>query len=138
MKIQAIIVDIDGTVAIKGDRDIYDGSKAHLDTPNKPVIRVVEAIFDTGIEVVFTSGRWEQYREVTESWLETNINISYSDLFLRADGDYRADHVIKKEIYHSKIEPIYDIQFILDDRDSVVKMWRSLELPCFQVAEGNF
>lgn len=26
------LVDIDGTVAIKGDRDIYDGSKAHLDT----------------------------------------------------------------------------------------------------------
>ena len=27
---------------------------------------------------------------------------------------------------------------VVDDRDKVVKMWRSLQLPCFQVNEGSF
>lgn len=138
MKTDAIIVDIDGTVAIKGDRDIYDGSKAHLDTPNHPVIIVVGALFDAGIEVVFTSGRWERFREITEVWLKKNIKINYSDLFLRADGDYRGDHIVKEEIYRQKIEPIYNVLFVIDDRDTVSRMWRSLGLTCLQVAEGNF
>jgi hypothetical protein len=27
---------------------------------------------------------------------------------------------------------------IFDDRDRVVAMWRSLGIPCFQVAKGDF
>jgi hypothetical protein len=38
---RAIIVDIDGTLAIKGDRDIFDYSKVHLDLPNKPIVDLV-------------------------------------------------------------------------------------------------
>lgn len=32
----------------------------------------------------------------------------------------------------------YDVRVVLDDRDSVVKMWRSLGLTCLQVALGEF
>ena len=66
------------------------------------------------------------------------MDVYYSDLFMRADGDYRADSIVKEEIYHDKIEPVYNVLLVLDDRDSVVKMWRSLGLTCLQVAEGNF
>ena len=31
-----------------------------------------------------------------------------------------------------------NVLFILDDRNGVVEMWRSLGLKCLQVAEGNF
>jgi hypothetical protein len=30
------------------------------------------------------------------------------------------------------------VRLVLDDRNSVVKMWRSLGLECWQVAEGDF
>ena len=33
---------------------------------------------------------------------------------------------------------INDIFLVVDDRDRVVKLWRSLGLTTFQVAEGNF
>jgi len=138
MKIDAIIVDVDGTIAIKGDRHIYDGSLVHLDTPNKPIVQIVESLYISGFDIVITTGRWEQFREQTEAWLEANLDVDYSDLFMRADGDYRADSIIKEEIYHDKIEPVYNVLLVLDDRDSVVKMWRSLELTCLQVAYGDF
>ena len=138
MKTDAIIVDVDGTIAIKGDRHIYDGSLVHLDTPNEPIVKVVDSLYVYGFDVVFTTGRWEQFRKQTEDWLEANMDVYYSDLFMRADGDYRADSIVKEEIYHDKIEPVYNVLLVLDDRDSVVKMWRSLGLTCLQVAEGNF
>jgi hypothetical protein len=32
----------------------------------------------------------------------------------------------------------FDVQFVLDDRDQVVEMWRAMGLTCLQVAPGNF
>ena len=32
----------------------------------------------------------------------------------------------------------YNVHFVLDDRQQVVDMWRSLGLTVFQVAEGDF
>ncbi|WP_446680100.1 phosphatase domain-containing protein [Cellulomonas biazotea] len=36
------------------------------------------------------------------------------------------------------IEPHFDVIGVVDDRRSVVEMWRSRGLVCFQVAEGDF
>ena len=43
-----------------------------------------------------------------------------------------------KEIYDNELKGKYNIKFIVDDRDQVVKMWRSLGLTVLQCAEGNF
>src|SRR5690242_417742 len=39
----AVLVDVDGTVALMGDRSPYDETRLHLDAPNPPVIAVVRA-----------------------------------------------------------------------------------------------
>jgi hypothetical protein len=36
------------------------------------------------------------------------------------------------------IRPNYDVKYVIDDRDQVVDMWRSLGLRVLQVAPGNF
>jgi hypothetical protein len=59
-------------------------------------------------------------------------------LFMRKQHDNRADWIVKKELFVDEISNIYDVKFVLDDRQQVVDMWRSLGLTCFQVAEGNF
>jgi hypothetical protein len=59
-------------------------------------------------------------------------------LFMRKSGDYRKDSVVKKEIYERHIKEDFNVEFVLDDRDQVVKMWREQGLVCLQVAEGNF
>ena len=42
------------------------------------------------------------------------------------------------EIFENDIRPYYNIDYVLDDRNQVVEMWRSIGLTCLQVAEGNF
>ena len=57
---------------------------------------------------------------------------------MRQNSDRRPDDVIKAEIYETCIEPYYNVLYVFDDRDRVVKMWREKGLTCLQVAEGNF
>ena len=137
----AIICDIDGTIAIKGDRDIYDSSKVYLDTVNKPVFDLLKMV-PVGVKIIFCSGREDVCGEQTCDWLDQNVlsplNRTVDRMLMRKTGDHRKDSIVKEEIYHEHIENRYNILFVLDDRDQVVQMWRQQGLTCLQVADGNF
>lgn len=139
MKTPAIIVDIDGTIAKMVDRGPFEWSKVGSDQPIEPIINLVHLLSDF-YPILFLSGRDEICRPQTEKWLEQNTYIkSYSKLFMRPQGNNEKDSIIKRRIYDTKIKNVYDVKYVLDDRDQVVKMWREeLGLTCLQVAYGNF
>ena len=135
----AWLVDVDGTLALHPQRDPYDWRNADGDVPNRPVVTAVQALAEhSGIDAILAiTGRHERAREVTIRWFEAH-NVPFSRLFMRSDGDYRADEVIKEELFRNQVEPNYDVIGVIDDRDKVVMMWRRLGLVCFQVAQGDF
>lgn len=140
MKPKAIICDIDGTIAKRGDRSPYDMTKVGEDTVNVPVALIIRAMYSVGFSIVFTSGRDESARYATHQWLEENIDIMHFDLLLRDLGDNRDDATVKKEMLDS-VRAVYDITMAFDDRNRVVDMWRDNGVPCFQVCsreEGDF
>jgi hypothetical protein len=57
---------------------------------------------------------------------------------MRLLGDQRKDSVVKREIFDREVRDHYRIVGVFDDRAQVVRMWRSLGLTVFQVAEGDF
>ncbi len=144
MKPKAIIVDIDGTLANCEHR------RAHLDDKNWPAFygamgddtlnawceQLIGAL-RCELTVILCSGRPEDYRRVTETWL-TFHEIGYDHLFMRGTGDYRKDSIVKEEILHREILPKWDIVFAVDDRKQVVEMWRKNGIVCLQCAEGDF
>lgn len=141
----AIIVDLDGTLALLNNRDPYNASVCNeTDTINEPVkflmdiIGYVEILNGVYVEILIISGRHGIYEKETRQWLEDN-DVNYDELFMRKPNDHRDDPVIKKEIYNEHIKGKYNIKFVLDDRDRVVDFWRKeLKLPCFQVWYGDF
>ena len=133
---EAIIVDLDGTLAHHEHRDPYDWRSADGDTID-PIVEEIVNAFSKRYTIIICSGRPEPSREININWLSF-YNIPYNKMFLRKRKDTRADYVIKKEIYEKYIEPNYRIKFVLDDRDSVVEMWRSKGLKCLQVEPGDF
>lgn len=133
----AIIVDIDGTVALKGDRSPYDETRVSEDKPNYPVTAAVWALYERGYKVIFCSGRTEACREDTEAWIRDNIGTYTFELYMRAIGDKRRDDLVKLELF-DKFRDRFDICAVFDDRQQVVDMWRSLGLTVFQVAPGDF
>jgi len=135
MKLTAIMVDIDGTLAHMNGRSPYDPSKYHEDTVDPAIRNIVNRYTD--VDVIVCSGRDDTYYDVTAKWLDDN-GIEYDRLLMRKAGDNREDSIVKWELYQTEIEPNSNVLFVLDDRNRVVNMWRKNGLKCLQVAEGDF
>lgn len=137
----AVLVDLDGTVALL-DRSPYDETCVITDRPNTPVVGTVRALVAAGHTPVFMSGRTEGCRADTATWLIEHIGPEWvrsaPELHMRAVGDTRPDAAVKRELFDARIRHRYDVRLVLDDRDSVVALWRSMGLTCLQVADGNF
>lgn len=133
----AIVIDIDGTVALKGARDPFDESLVHQDRPNAAVITVVRHLVDQGFHPVFLSGRSDGCFAATAKWLNKHV-VKHFDLYMRKAGDYRKDCHMKMELFDKHVRDQYNVLCVFDDRNQVVDMWRDLGLTCMQVAEGDF
>lgn len=147
----AYLCDIDGTVAQMMGRAPFEWHRVGDDRPNVPVIRVIRVIKQV-YPVIFASGRMEQCRALTRTWLSANVCahrpppqqpaacFCHSVLWMRQDDDFRPDAVVKREMfsgsarYPSPISAQYDIAGVFDDRLKVIKMWRELGLTVFDVA----
>lgn len=143
MENDLIICDIDGTIALRredrqGCRGPFDWDRVDEDEPNPAVVALVKLLYSSGYDIVFMSGRMRQCSAKTRQWLDRHVGVSYS-LYMRADDDYRPDTVVKREMYEMYIPSYCAPAFVLDDRNSVVKMWREeLKLTVLQVADGDF
>lgn len=138
------IVDIDGTMTTgPKDRSPYDWSKVGQDDPRWPVVELVERIMmqHPSSRIIFLSGRDGSCYDITEEWLRRLFADEFDgqwSLIMRKEGDNRKDSVVKRELFDQHIRNQYNVRLVLDDRDQVVKMWRSLGLTCLQVDYGNF
>jgi predicted kinase len=138
---KCIIVDIDGTVAEKGNRSPFDWLRVGEDTPKLPIIRLVKVLKTVGYEVIFFSGRDGICQPQTLDWLCLHLEWQMTDfhLFMRTPNDSRKDSIIKKELFDAHIKDKYFVDFVIDDRNQVVDMWRQvLGLTCLQVDYGDF
>lgn len=134
-----IIVDIDGTLAHRCDRQWFDYSKVDEDALDITVDGIVRSYAKMGYIILIVSGRegTAECLSKTHAWLKKH-NIPFYDLMMRKEGDFRRDSIVKKEIYDNDIKGKFDVEFVLDDRQQVVDMWREIGLKCLQVAPGNF
>ncbi|SFI73729.1 hypothetical protein [Celeribacter neptunius] len=139
--------DIDGTLADIAHRRTYlertpkdwksFKSKLHLDHPVPEVISAVQSLRRAGWQIVLMTGRDAASRKVTRAWLKSH-EVPYDAMFMRPDGDYRRDDLVKADLLAQARAEGYEPDLIFDDRDQVVAMWRAQGLFCIQVAEGDF
>ena len=140
------VFDMDGTLAlVEHRRKLLDGTrpdwhsfnKASLFDPlNDAVANTLRALYSAGFKIWIVSGRSDIAELETRGWL-TKYNVPYHHLLMRSASDNRADDILKKE-WALQYDFVDTVLAVFDDRNSVVKMWRELGIPCFQVAEGDF
>lgn len=135
----AFLVDIDGTLAhMNGKRGPFDWKSVGVDDPDEVIVDIVNNLsFDPEVyNVIVMSGRDEVCRRETEEWLTGLVHFDH--LFMRPEGDMRKDNIVKAELFDNYVRDNFDVRFVLDDRNQVVDMWRSMGIKCLQVQEGNF
>lgn len=131
------IVDVDGTLALMQDRSPYAWHKVGEDLPNTVVVSFVKDLIANGHNVIIASGRDGVCRAETQAWLDEHVSPGIQ-LLMRTEKDPRPDTIVKHELFNENIKGKYHVRLVLDDRNSVVRLWRGLGLKCWQVAEGDF
>lgn len=143
---KCIWVDIDGTAANTDHRQRFMDlpkkdwkgffGEMHLDSAHVWCRDIVNTMRQNHI-IVFASGRPDNYKEVTKTWLEDN-KFQYDHLFMRPRQDSRKDDIVKEIILDYEVKTRYDLSFCIDDRKQVVDKLRSRGITVLQCAEGNF
>lgn len=141
---KAVIFDIDGTLAdlshrvhhIRNRPANWDKflSECINDKLIEPIARLANSLYQNEHAILLVSGRSDVVRKETIEWMEKH-DISFDDLYMRKAGDYRQDYIIKAEILDEILASGYEIEFVVDDRDQVVDMWRNRGLICLQCRE---
>jgi len=142
-----VIVDVDGTILNATDRvhlltqekpdwdAFYDACDE--DMPIEPVIDLIKNLSDR-YHIVFCTSRHDKVRDKTRIWIDMYTSLWMSPILMRKTGDIRHDIETKPELLDRAGINTKNTAFILEDRNSMVKHWRSLGFTCLQVAEGDF
>lgn len=136
-KPKCILVDIDGTLAhMNGKRGAFEWHNVGRDDVDE-MVRMVVNMFSrahSDNHVIVLSGRDGVCEPETNKWLIDN-GVFFDSLIMRTPDDMRKDTIVKEEIFWRDIADNYNVQFVIDDRPSVCRMWRELGVKTFQV--GN-
>ena len=136
---KAILCDMDGTLALLNGRSPYNASTSDEDLLNEPIAEIVKRFQEGGHEIIFLTGREERYRDPSVRFIEKHLGADFPyELIMRPDNDMRKDSIIKRELLELFILPRFYVDFVLDDRNQVVDMWRGLGFTCLQVDYGDF
>lgn len=132
----AIICDIDGTLAHMGDRrSPFEWCKVGLDQVDRDVAFIISQYQKVlGMQVILLSGRDSVCRKETEQWLFDN-HINYDHLFMRPEGNNQKDTIIKRELFDKYVRDKYNVALVIDDRPQVLRLW--LDLGLKTLAVGN-
>ena len=127
------VFDLDGTISdlthrlylIKCDKPDWPSFYRSCvnDNPKKWIIDLLNICRDQG-EILILSGRSDEVEGYTRDWLRDN-DVLYDYLIMREAGNYEPDDKLKKRMMDAFLsDKDFEVQFIVDDRQRVVDMWR--------------
>lgn len=133
----AVLCDIDGTLAHMTTRGPYDYDQVSTDSVDLEVLEILNGMFNQGYQIVIVSGRDGICKEDTYNWLLKHLGKLgiFFYHYQRAVRDKRPDDVIKTELLDQIIQDGFNPKMVFDDRPRVARKWRALGLKVFQV--GN-
>lgn len=146
--VKVVIQDLDGSLCnldhrlyfMKREKKDWKNffKEMDKDTPYYWCLDILKGLVKQDYEIVYCSGRPDNYQEVTRNWLIEH-KIPNGLLLMRSRNDHRSDTVIKEIILDFEIKTRYsNIQFAIDDRKMVVEMWRRNNIVCLACNEGDF
>ncbi|MCT1453456.1 polynucleotide kinase [Corynebacterium sanguinis] len=133
---EAVIVDFDGTLAHMDRRGPYEFHRVGEDRVDPAVKRLV-SLLAPSVKIVVLTGRDDSCEAESRAWLADN-EVPFDELHMRAAGDRRSDARVKFEIFDTRLRSRFHVIAAIDDRNSVVEMWRRLGIKCLQAQDGDF
>jgi predicted kinase len=144
----AVMWDVDGTLLHMKDRGPFDEHLVLNDYADPAVREMYRAAKALGHHMIVMSGRTDGCWDDTKTSLQREIDPHFdprdersrTHLIMRrtVEDRGRPDDDVKYDLFTSQVAPRFNVLYVVDDRDKVVKMWREIGLTCAQVAYGDF
>lgn len=133
---EAIIFDLDGTLASMKNRTPFEWSKVGQDEPVQAVVDALHGYRAIGYKIVILSGRDGVCAAETTQWLYDH-QIPYDFLNMRMQGDSRKDTTVKEEMFWQTVAPKYNVVGVFDDRPCMVRHWQEMGLKVMACGNQN-
>lgn len=142
-----VICDLDGTLCdishrihhVSGETKNWKLFFAGIskDKIRKDVFDMIKTMYDKeDKQIIFVSGRPDTYKQQTLAWLRKN-DVSFGfTLIMRKENDTRPDTEVKKQILDTYFKDKSCIYKVIDDRPSVIRMWKKEGLDVIDVGSG--
>jgi HAD superfamily, subfamily IIIB (Acid phosphatase) len=136
-----ILVDIDHTVANAFWRDSMIGveswdtyhENSKYDKPFKNVVILLNALSNSGYEIMGITGRNERNRSLTVGWLVQN-KVDIDELLMRPDDDFTKNGELKVRLVQEKFKGDYSkIHFLIDDNEDAILAFMALGIATLQI-----
>ena len=150
---RAVIFDLDGTIFdpshrlhhLDGEKDwkaFHDGMDE--DTLFEAVAELARILYRASVAgcgidaVLLVTARHDdpKYKRMTEEALLLH-DIPYHKLYMRANNDTRPDHMVKADILQQILDEGYEPMLAVDDRPSIIEMWRAHGITALQCAPDD-
>lgn len=136
-KRDAIIVDLGGTLAHRGERAKGDYmTRFHEDKVDETVKELVNLVNSSGTMIIILTGQRERSRAITEKWLSDN-GVCYDKLMMKPDDNTLDTVDWKMYVYDNILKDCINVKYVLEDREDAVERWRNKRVRCFQTASGQ-
>lgn len=144
-----VLCDIDGTIADtthrlhyvnppEGEKKDWKGFFSEMvnDIVRLDVQKILVDLYNQGFTIIFLSARPDSYKDVTLKWLaDKNLSFAYT-LIMRQSHDKRPDTEVKADMLNLHFPDKGVIHTIIDDRPSVIRMWKEMGLNVIDVGAG--
>jgi phosphoglycolate phosphatase-like HAD superfamily hydrolase len=136
-----ILVDIDHTVSNAFWRDSMIGveswdhyhENSKYDKPFKNVVNLLNALSNSGYEIMGITGRNEKNRPLTVGWLVQN-KVDIDELLMRPDDDFTKNGELKVRLVRERFKDDFkDIHFLIDDNEDAVLAFMALGIATLQI-----
>lgn len=124
---KAAVFDLDGTLLEDNDEKARKGVKN--------LLKLVSAARD--FKPIILTARTEEIREDTEKTLE-ELQLPYERLYMRPDSRIdEPDHVFKSGILQELRENGLEVEFAVEDKETVREMWEENNVTCLGIPEKH-
>lgn len=145
-----VLCDIDGTISdathrlhhvkvAEGEKKDWKSFFAEMDKDpvRDDVRKMLIDHYNKGKNIIFMSARPDSYRDVTLKWLhDNNLSFAYT-VIMRNSQDKRPDTDTKRDMLNSHFPDKGVIDTIIDDRPSVIRLWKEMGLNVVDVGKGE-
>jgi hypothetical protein len=142
MEGKIVLVDLDHTLSDAFWRDPLLGKweEYHAagmdDKPIGFVKQIIDMAHGSGCDIVAVTARPEWNRQMTVRWMIQH-DVPIDVILMRADDDHRPSVEVKRSLVTEAFPDLSVIEFVLEDRDDCVAVYKQLGLNVLQVNYGG-